>query len=176
MSEGLESAQMDCMHSNNSLYSKRGQVPICFACNLPSTPLPLTEAHMARSSLKNVKKESMKWPALVFTDSDSLANCQEKTLDKATTRVQNRRVMLREGFRAVENTIAAVVADTLLQVADPLTNTMERDILVFFNSRAFQLVDKKIYRSRTATKCFNVAARRVSTAAHENLTPLFFFV
>ena len=30
----------------------------------------LTEAHMARSSLKDVAKESLKRPALVFTDSD----------------------------------------------------------------------------------------------------------
>ena len=29
---------------------------------------------MTRSSLKNVEKESLKRPALVFTDSDSLAN------------------------------------------------------------------------------------------------------
>ena len=106
VSEGLESAQMDSTYSNNSLYSERGQVPICFACNLPSTPLPLTEAHMARSSLKNVEKESMKWPALVFTDSDSLA----KTVKKDVGQSHDKRFrivvsMLREGFRAVENTL-----------------------------------------------------------------------
>ena len=74
---------MDSTYSNNSLYSERGQVPICFACNLPSTPLPLTEAHMARSSLKNVEKESMKWPALVFTDSDSLAKTVKKDVGQS---------------------------------------------------------------------------------------------
>ena len=53
---------------------------------------------------------------------------------------------------------------------------MERDILVsFFNIRAFQPVAKKFYASRTATEMFNVAAKRVSIVAHENLTPLFSF-
>ena len=44
----------------------------------------LTEAHMARSSLKNVEKESLKRPAIAFTDNDSLANTVKK--DVATTR------------------------------------------------------------------------------------------
>ena len=39
-----------------------------------------TEAHMARSSLKDAEKESLKRPALVFTDSDSLANIVKKDL------------------------------------------------------------------------------------------------
>ena len=33
---------------------------------------------MARSSLRDVEKESLKRPALVFTDSDSLANTVQK--------------------------------------------------------------------------------------------------
>ena len=42
---------------------------------------------------------------------------------------------------------------THLQVADLLTKTMERDILVsIFNSSAFQSVAKKVYASRTATE------------------------
>ena len=46
----------------------------------------LTEAHMARSSLKDVEKESLKRPAIVFTDSDSLANTVKKDVDRVTTR------------------------------------------------------------------------------------------
>ena len=60
--------------------------------------------------------------------------------------------MLREGFEEVENTSLQWLP-THLQVADPLTKTMERDILVsFFNSRAFRPAAKKIYASRTATE------------------------
>ena len=60
----------------------------------------LTEAHMARSSLKDVEKESLEWAALVFTDSDSLANTVKKDVgqshDKRFMIVVS---MLREGFR-----------------------------------------------------------------------------
>ena len=110
----------------------------------------LTEAHMARSSLKS-EKESLKRSALVFTDSDSLANTVKKDVrqshDKRFRIVVS---MLREGFRAVENTSLQWLP-THLPVA--LTKTMERNILVsFFNSRAFQPVAKKIYASRTATE------------------------
>ena len=60
--------------------------------------------------------------------------------------------MLREGFREVENTSLQWLP-THLQIASLLTQTMERDILVsLINSRAFQLVAKKIYASRTATE------------------------
>ena len=58
----------------------------------------LTEAHMARSSLKNVEKESLKRPVLVFTDSDSLANTVKKDVGQSHDK----------SFR-----IAAVVANTL---------------------------------------------------------------
>ena len=73
----------------------------------------LTEAHMARSSLRNVEKESLKRPAIVFIHSDSLAN----TVKKDVGRSHDKRFrivvsMLREGFGEVEY-IAAVVADTL---------------------------------------------------------------
>ena len=108
---------------------------------------------MARSSLKNVEKDSLKRPAIVFTDSDSLANTVKKDVgqshDKRFIIVLS---MLREGFGNVENTSLQWLP-THLQVADPLTKTMERDTLVsFFNSRAFQLVAEKIYASRTATE------------------------
>ena len=112
----------------------------------------LTEAHMARSSLKN-QKESFKRPALVFTDSDSLANTVKK--DNGQRDDKRFRIVvsiLREGFREVENTSLQWLP-THLQVEDPLTKTMERDILVsFFNSPAFQPVAKKIFASRTATE------------------------
>ena len=133
---------------------------------------------MARSSLKNVEKESLKRQTHVFTDSDSLANTVKKDVGQS----HNKRFrivlsMLREGFREVENTLLQWLP-THLQVADPLAKTVERDILVsFFNSRAFQPVVKKIHAIGTVTK--NVQSfreTRVSIAAHENLTPLFSFL
>ena len=113
----------------------------------------LTEAHMARSSLKNVEKDSLKRPAIVFTDSDSLANTVKKDVGQShDKRFRIVVSMLREGFKEAENTSLQWLP-THLQVADPLTKMMERDILVsFFNSRAFQPVAKKIYASRTATE------------------------
>ena len=109
--------------------------------------------YMARSSLKNVEKESSKRPAIVFTDSDSLANTVKKDVGQShDKRVRVVVSTLREGFGEVENTSLQWLP-THLHVADPLTKTMERDILVsFFNSRAFQPVAKKIYASRTATE------------------------
>ena len=94
---------------------------------------------MARSSLKNLEKESSKRPAHVFTDSDSLANTVKKDVGQShDKRFRIVVSMLREGFREVENTSLQWLS-THLQVADLLTKTMERDILVsFFNSRAFQ--------------------------------------
>ena len=65
----------------------------------------LTEAHMARSSLKNVEKENSRRPALVFTDSDSLANTVKKDVGQShDKRFRIVVSMLREGFREVENT------------------------------------------------------------------------
>ena len=51
---------------------------------------------------------------------------------------------------------------THLQVADPLTKTMEKAILVsFFNSRAFQSVAMKVYASGNRhRKCLNVVLPR----------------
>ena len=85
----------------------------------------------------------------MFTDSDSLANIVKKDVgqghDKRFRIVVS---MLREGFRAVENTSLQWLR-THMQVADPLTKTMGRDILVsFFNSRAFQSVAKKVYENK----------------------------
>ena len=46
----------------------------------------VTEAHRARSSRTDVEKDSLKRPALVFTDSDRLANTVQKDVgQKATT-------------------------------------------------------------------------------------------
>ena len=113
----------------------------------------LTESHMSRSSLKDVEKESLKRSAIVFTDSDSLANTVKKDVGQShDKRFRIVVSMLREGFRETENTLLQWLP-THLQVADPLTKMMERDILVsFFNSRTFQLVARKIYASRTATE------------------------
>ena len=43
----------------------------------------LTESHMSQSSLKDVEKESLKRPAIVFTDSDSLANTVKKDVGQS---------------------------------------------------------------------------------------------
>ena len=83
----------------------------------------------------------------------SLANTVKK--DAGQSRHKRFRIvvsMLREEFGEVEN-ISLQLPPTHLQVADPLTKMMERDILVsFFNSRAFQLVATKIYARRTVTE------------------------
>ena len=107
---------------------------------------------MARSSLKDVEKESLKRPALVFTDSDSLANTVKKDVGQShDKRFRIVVSMLREGFRLVEN-IYLKWLPTHLQVAEPLTKMMESDILVsFFNSRACQSVAKKIYTNKGPT-------------------------
>ena len=113
----------------------------------------LTEVYMAWSFVKDVEKESLKRSAIVFTDSDSLANTVKKDVGQShDKRFRIVVSMLREGFGEVENTSLQWLP-THLQVADPLTKMMERDILFsFFNSRALQLVAKKIYANRTATE------------------------
>ena len=74
----------------------------------------LTEAHMARSSLKDVEKESLKRAALVFTDSDSLANTVKK--DVGQSHDKRFRIVVSMLPRRIQSSgehIAAVVADTL---------------------------------------------------------------
>ena len=62
----------------------------------------LTEAHRARSSLKDVEKEFLKRPAIVFTDSDSLANTVKKDVGQShDKRFRIVVSMFREGFREV---------------------------------------------------------------------------
>ena len=70
----------------------------------------LIDAHMDRSSLKNVEKESLKRPAIVFTDSDSLAKTVKT---ESRQEVQNRRVHAPRRIQRSGEYIAAVVADTL---------------------------------------------------------------
>ena len=102
---------------------------------------------MARSPLTDVEKKSLQRPALVFTDSDSLAT---KVKKEGVGKINDTRFrivvsMLREGFRSAEN-ISLTWLPTHLQVADPLTKTTEKDILVaFFNCRAYQSVAKQVY-------------------------------
>ena len=75
--------------------------------------------------------------------------------------------MLREGFRAVGN-ISLQWLPTHLQVTDPLTKTMERDILVsFFNSRDISLWPRRFPRTGPPQKVFDrcVAAKQVQLAA-----------
>ena len=132
---------------------------------------------MAPSSLKDVENVSLKRPALVFTDSDSLANTVKKHVGQShDKRFRIVVSMLREAFRAPENTSLQWLP-THMQVADPLTKTMEKDILVsFFNSRAFQSVAKKVYASRTDTVSVRttVSAKQVSNRCLRNLTRQIF--
>ena len=108
---------------------------------------------MARSPLTDVEKESLQRPALVFNDSDSLASKVKKEVGK----IHNMRFrivvsMFREGFRSSEN-ISLTWLPTHLQVADPLTKTMEKDILVaFLHCRAHQSVAKKVYGHKDSSE------------------------
>ena len=70
----------------------------------------LTEAHMARSSLTDVEKESLKRPALVFTDSDSLASTVKKDVGQSHDRIVVS--MLRERVPISGEHFADVVADS----------------------------------------------------------------
>ena len=94
------------------------------------------------------REGELKRPAILFTDSDSLAN----TVKKGVGQSHDKRFrivvsILREGFGEAKNT-SLQWSPTQLQVA-----VMERDILVsFFNSRAFQPVAKRVFAGRTATE------------------------
>ena len=106
-----------------------------------------------RSSLSGVEKDSLKKPALVFTDGDSLASRVNQYVrqshDKGFRIVVS---MLRGRFRSAEN-ISLTWLPTHLQVADPVTKTMEKDILVApSNCRAYQSVANKVYAYEDATE------------------------
>ena len=125
----------------------------------------LTEAHMARSSLKDVEKESLKRPAIVFTDSDSLAHTVKKDVGQShDKRFRIVVSMLREGFGEAENTSLQWLP-THLQVASHSSTVVH-----------FNLWPRKSMQAEQPQKMLNVAAKRVSIAAHENLTPLFSFL
>ena len=95
----------------------------------------LTEANMARSSLTDVEKDSLKRPALVFTDSDRFASTVKKEVGQShDKRFRIVLSMLREGFRSVEN-ISLTWLPTHLQVADPF----EEDDGEGYSSRVLQL-------------------------------------
>ena len=72
-----------------------------------------TEAHMARSSLTDVEKDSLTRPALVFTDSDSLACTVKKDVgpshDKMCRIIES---MLREKVLIGGGHFADVVVDS----------------------------------------------------------------
>ena len=80
---------------------------------------------MARSSLTDVEKVSLKRPALLFTDSDSLANTVKKDVGQSHDRRFRIVVVSMQGFRSVENN-SLTWLPTHLQVADPLTKAMEK--------------------------------------------------
>ena len=69
---------------------------------------------MARSSLKNVEKESLERPALVFTGQPQLGkHSQERRWTEPRQEVQNCRVHAPRMIQRDGEYIAAVVADTL---------------------------------------------------------------
>ena len=126
----------------------------------------LTEAHMARSSLKDVEKESLKRPALVFTDSDSLANTVKKDVGQShDKRVQNRRVpLLPRGVPISGKHFAENGCRLTCKSQMPLTKTTEKDILVsFFNSHAYQSVAKKNYANRQLMRIVLPRKRELET-------------
>ena len=137
----------------------------------------LTEAHMARSSLKNVEKESLKRPAIVFTDSDSLANTVKKDVGQSHDKKFRIVVsMLREGFGEVENT-SLVVADTLAsRRSSDEDDGKGHPRLILQQSYVSTEGQEDLCKQNSHRKCLKFAAKRVSIAAHEILTPLFSFL
>ena len=67
----------------------------------------LTEAHMARSPLKDVENESLKSQALVFTDSDSLANTVKRGSESSCPCSENGSDWWRCSAAVVADTIAS---------------------------------------------------------------------
>ena len=82
----------------------------------------------------------------MFTDSNSLANTVKKDVGQSHDKKFKIVVsMVREGFPLVEK-MSLTWLPTHLQVADPLSKSMEKDILTaFFNCRAYQPIAKKTY-------------------------------
>ena len=82
--------------------------------------------------------------------------------------------MLREGFGEVENTSLQWLP-THLQVADPPDEDDGKGHprLILQQSSVSTCGQEDLCKQNSHRKCFNVAAKRVSIAAHENLTPLF---
>ena len=104
----------------------------------------VTEAHMARSSRTDVEKDSLKRPALVFTDSDSMANTLKKDVGQSHDNRLESWYVCAEKSSDRWRTFRWLWMPTHLLVADPLAKTMEKDILAaFFNCRTYQSVAKK---------------------------------
>ena len=125
----------------------------------------LMEAHMARSSLKDVEKDSLKRPALVFTDSDSLAkHCQERRWTEPRQKVQDGRVHAPRRVPSSGEHIAAVVADTHAS-----RRTSDEDVGKGHSRLIFQQAKKVHASKKPPQKVFErcVAAKQVSIGAYE---------
>ena len=106
----------------------------------------LAKAHMARSSLKDVEKESLKRPALVFTDSDSLANTVKRGVGQRA---------MKRGSETSCTCSEKGCEQWETFCCSGCRHTCKSQTLIFvslFNSCAFQSVAKKVYASRTATE------------------------
>ena len=114
----------------------------------------------------------------MFTDSDSLANAVKKDVGQShDKRFRIVVSMLREGFREAENYITAMVADTFASCGSfDEDDGKGHPRLILQQSCISPLWPRRFLRAEQPQKMFNVAAKRVSIAAHENLTPLFSFL
>ena len=127
----------------------------------------LTEAHMARNSLKNVEKESLKRPAIVFTDSDSLANIVKKgRWTESRQEVQNRRVHAPRRVPSSGKHFAAVVADT----------HKEHSRLILQQSCVSTCGQEDLWKQNSHRKCLMLPRNEFQLLLTRILTPLFSFL
>ena len=117
---------------------------------------------MARSSLTDVEKESLKRPAIVFTDSDSLANTVKKgRWTEVTTKDSELSCLCSEkDSEKAENAIAAVVADTLASRGSSDEDDGKRHSrLVFSTVVRFNLWPRRFMQAKQPQRMSKVAAK-----------------
>ena len=114
---------------------------------------------MARGSPNDVEKESLKRPALVFTDSDSLANTVKKDVGQSHDKRFN---------------FAAVVADTHASRRPSDEDDGKGHSRLIFQQSCVSICGKKVYASGTgrAQKVFErcVVTKQVFNRCLRNLT------
>ena len=120
--------------------------------------------------------ENSKKPALVFNNSDSLANTIKKDVgqshDKKFRRVHAPRRIQRSG-----EYIVAMAADTLAnRRSSDADDGKGHPRLINQQSCVSTCGQENLCEPEQPQKMFNVATQRVSIVAHENLTPSFSFL